>query len=223
MEEKRTFRTQSLMAIFALNALLTLGLYLLSPETLQDSLLLVVVLYVVLSATAWWLVNMLAGKAIDAAVKTAAPAPARTKTPQVTPKPAPPQLDEPRETAAVQILSILQREGRLIDFLQEDLANYDDAQIGAAVRSVHEGCKKALKEHVSLEPVYQQEEGSPVVLQPDFDAHAVRLIGDVSGNPPFRGVLRHRGWRISRITLPERVQGQEKEMIVAAAEVEVNG
>lgn len=221
MDEKRTFRTQSLMAIFALNALLTLGLYLLSPETLRDNLLFVLVLYVVLSAAAWWLVNTLAGKAIDSAVKTAAPA--RQKTAQVPPKPAPPQLTEPRETAAVQMLSILQRQGRLIDFLQEDLNNYEDAQIGAAVRSVHEGCKKALYEHVTLEPVYEQEEGSNVVLQPNFDAHAVRLIGDVSGNPPFRGILRHRGWRIRRIDLPERVQGQEKEMIVAAAEVEVNG
>src|SRR5207253_6846543 len=36
--------------------------------------------------------------------------------------------------AAVQLLAILQREGRLLDFLQEDVDGYADAQIGAAVR-----------------------------------------------------------------------------------------
>lgn len=141
------------------------------------------------------------------------PAPPKAVTP---PPPPPPPSDAP----AVQILSILQRKGRLLDFLQEDLSLYQDDQIGAAVRPVHEGCKKALAEYVDLEPIYQDAEGSPVTLNRGFDTNAVRLIGDVVGDPPFRGELRHRGWRVAKMKLPERVKGADSK-IVAAAEVEV--
>ena len=132
---------------------------------------------------------------------------------------------EPARTAeagAVQMLAILQRQGRLIDFLQEDLSMYDDAQIGAAVRTIHDGSRKALAEHVKLEPVFQEAEGSVVTVQAGFDSHAVRLAGDVVGEPPFRGALRHRGWRVARIELPAQAFGQDKGMVVAAAEIEVN-
>lgn len=128
---------------------------------------------------------------------------------------------QPSPAPAVQLLSILQRQGRFIDFLEEDLKLYDDAQIGAAVRSIHDGCKQALSEHVGLSPVIEQEEGSDVTIQPGFDAYAVRLTGNVSGEPPFRGALRHRGWRVVKIELPQQVEGQEKKWIVAPAEVEV--
>ena len=120
------------------------------------------------------------------------------------------------------MLAILQRQGRLIDFLQEDLSLYDDAQIGAAVRTIHEGCRQALAEHVKVEPIYNEAEGSTVTIQPGFDTRAIRLTGEVAGEPPFRGALRHRGWRVARIDLPRQAQSQDKEMIVAAAEVEVN-
>jgi hypothetical protein len=126
------------------------------------------------------------------------------------------------EDGAVQLLAILQRQGRLVDFLQENLAAYEDAQIGAAVRNIHDGCRQALAEHVTLEPVYAQAEGSPVTVEPGFDAQAVRLTGQVSGSPPFRGVLRHRGWRIAQIELPEQMQATGTPRIVAAAEVEIN-
>ncbi len=125
----------------------------------------------------------------------------------------------PSTDAAVQLLALLQREGRLIDFLQEDIAPYDDAQIGAAVRSVHEGCVKALREHVALEPVVAQPEGAPITLEPGFDASAIRVTGNAIGAPPFRGEVRHKGWRVARLTLPTRMNEQDR--IVAAAEVEV--
>ena len=86
---------------------------------------------------------------------------------------------------ALQILSIFQRKGRLIDFLQEDLSAYDDAQVGAAVRSIHNGCRDALAETLTLEPVIDDSEGNRVTVEPGFDAHAIRLSGNVSGNPPF--------------------------------------
>ena len=135
------------------------------------------------------------------------------------PAPIPPA--QPSSQPAVQMLSILQREGRLIDFLQEDLSLYEDAQIGAAVRNIHQGCKSALSEYVDLKPIFDQAEGSDVTVPPGFDSRSIRLTGNVAGNPPFKGVIRHRGWRIAKIELPQPVSEQKKDWIVAPAEVEV--
>lgn len=123
--------------------------------------------------------------------------------------------------AAVQILSIMQRQGRLIDFLQEDLSAYNDAQIGAAVRNIHEGCKAALDEHLELKPIYSEEEGSNVQVPADFDSDAVRLTGHVAGDPPFKGILRHRGWRVDKVELPKLMQEKKERWVLAPAEVEV--
>jgi hypothetical protein len=120
----------------------------------------------------------------------------------------------------VAFLAVLQREGRLVDFLREDLAAYSDAQVGAAVRSIHASCRKVLDEHLALEPVRSEDEGTRVVIDNGFDASAVRLTGNVSGKPPFRGVLRHRGWRTRRVELPADAAGQDPS-IVAPAEVEI--
>ena len=130
----------------------------------------------------------------------------------------------PSPAPAVQMLSILQRQGRFIDFLQEDLSLYEDPQIGAAVRSIHEGCKKALSEHVTLKPVFETEgEGEAVTVQTGFDANSIRLTGNVKGDPPFQGTLRHRGWKVTRVDLPLQVSVQEKDWILAPAEVEIGG
>jgi len=123
--------------------------------------------------------------------------------------------------AAVQMLSVLQREGRLIDFLQEDLSQYDDAQIGAAVRSIHQGCKQAVTEYVDLEPIYQEAEGNEVTVPTGFDSKAIRLTGDVTGAPPFSGILRHRGWRVAAVKLPQPTTEQAKDWVLAPAEVEI--
>lgn len=121
--------------------------------------------------------------------------------------------------SAFQLLSLLQRKGRLVDFLQEDLSLYDDAQIGAAVRGVHEGCKSVLSEHVRLRPVLDSEEGSPVTVPVGFDPAEIQITGDVRGEPPFRGTLRHRGWRIERIDLPLKTSAENR--VLAPAEVEI--
>jgi hypothetical protein len=123
--------------------------------------------------------------------------------------------------AAIQMLAILQRQGRLLDFLQEDLGVYDDAQIGAAVRNIHAGCRQALGEHVELKPIYEAPEGSSITVDAGFDAAATRLTGNVSGVPPFTGVLRHRGWRAVHVELPQLTPRQGKDWIVAPAEVEI--
>ncbi len=128
---------------------------------------------------------------------------------------------KPSPGPAIQILSILQRQGRLVDFLEEDLGEYEDSQIGAAVRSIHQGCKDALAQNMGLEAVYADEEGTEVTIEPGFDPQAVRLTGNVQGDPPFRGVLRHRGWRVVRMDLPLKSPDKEIDWVLAPAEVEI--
>lgn len=125
-----------------------------------------------------------------------------------------------RRDPAVMLLAVLQREGRLIDFLREDIAAYSDEQVGAAARTIHASCRKVLDEHLPLEPVRAEEEGAKVAIQSGFDASTIRLTGKVSGKPPFRGILRHRGWRTRRVELPTDPEGQDPS-IVAPAEVEI--
>lgn len=132
----------------------------------------------------------------------------------------PRRLSGEAERGAARLLAVLQREGRLVDFLQEDISACDDAQVGAAVRAVHAGCGRALAEFVAFAPVMEGEEGGRVRVEPGFDASAIRLVGDVRGDPPFSGSLTHHGWRAETIALPELPESMDA-MIVAPAEVEV--
>ncbi len=118
------------------------------------------------------------------------------------------------------LIGLLQREGRLLDFLQENLEDYEDAQIGAAVRNIHENCRKVVNRYLPLQPVISQEEGETITLQADFDATAVKLMGQVGGNPPFTGVVRHRGWKVKKVVLPE-LSGSPNPDILVPAEVEI--
>jgi Domain of unknown function (DUF2760) len=120
----------------------------------------------------------------------------------------------------VHLFAVLQREGRLMDFLQEDLSAYQDAQIGAAVRGIHENCRATVNRYLSPEPVMQQGEGESVEITPGFDRHAVKLVGNVVGQPPFRGILRHRGWQLRSVALPDLSETENPD-IIAPAEVEV--
>jgi hypothetical protein len=126
----------------------------------------------------------------------------------------------PSATSALQLLSLLQREGRLVDFLQQDITAFPDVDVGTAARVVHEGCRRALHTHAEIEPVLGQEEGARVQLAAGFDADEVKLVGDVRGEPPYDGVLRHRGWRATRLELPQIVGGHDAN-VLAPAEVEV--
>lgn len=125
-----------------------------------------------------------------------------------------------RHRDALHVLSILQRDGRFIDFLQEDIASFSDAEVGAAARAVHEGCKKAMGAYFALAPVMGDPEGADVVVESGFDAGRVSLTGNVVGNPPFRGTLRHHGWMVKEIKLPTSPDGQDP-AVVAPAEVEL--
>lgn len=121
---------------------------------------------------------------------------------------------------AVQMLALLQRDGRLVDFLEEDVSSYPDGQLGAAVRSIHNSCRQVLDRYIKLEPVLSSEEDHPVTLPPGFDPAAIKLVGNVGSERPIRGLLRHRGWRVAEVTLPSLPQGSGR-AIVAPAEVEV--
>lgn len=129
-------------------------------------------------------------------------------------------LREVAPDAALQLLALLQREARLIDFVEEDIAVYSDADIGAAARLVHDGCRKALREHFELEPVRAENEGDRISLPAGFDAAVVRLSGNVVGQPPFAGQLTHRGWRVTAVRLPSLSQEHDS-AIIAPAEVEL--
>ena len=122
---------------------------------------------------------------------------------------------------AVQMLALLQRDGRLIDFLAENISAYPDAQLGAAVRTIHEACRQVLDHYVKLEPILNSEENQPVTVQLGFDPAAIKLIGNVAGEPPVRGMLRHKGWRVKEVNLPPLPQDAGR-MVVAPAEVELS-
>ncbi len=135
--------------------------------------------------------------------------------------------NKPKKSAANQhrdgslaLLALLQREGRLVDFLQEDIEEFDDADIGAAVRDIHRGCRKVLSDHLTLEAVMPGEEEDSVKVDEGFDPGEIKLVGDVKGEPPFKGVLRHHGWRVTESNFP-KLSGDVDRNVLAPAQVEV--
>jgi hypothetical protein len=142
-------------------------------------------------------------------------------------KPQPPTVVEPVELpkpsdGALQILSIFQRDSRLLDFLMEDLSGYPDDQIGAVVRNVHSDCKASLNRHVTLAPVIDGVEGTFQKLDSAKtpDPNRIKLIGNVPASGKVAGgILRHRGWRAVSINLPPL--GKQEASILTAAELEV--
>ncbi|MBB5424766.1 hypothetical protein OKW33_001150 [Paraburkholderia atlantica] len=152
-----------------------------------------------------------------------APAPAAAATPAPAPQPKPqpaPVLKEATPDAALQLLGLLQRDARFIDFVEEDIKAYSDADIGAAARLVHEGCRATLREHFTIRPVRDEAEGSRVTLPAGFDASSVRLTGNVVGSAPFSGSISHRGWRVDEVRLPKLADGHNAK-VIAPAEVEL--
>ena len=143
------------------------------------------------------------------------PPPAPVKAPPPAPVRATANVD-----AALQLLALLQRESRLIDFLQEDIAAYSDAEVGGAARLLHGGARKAIKDSFDLEAVRSEAEGSRLTLPAGFDAAAVRVTGNVVGQPPFTGTLQHKGWRATAVRLPALTEGHDAR-VIAPAEVEL--
>ena len=121
---------------------------------------------------------------------------------------------------ALQLLALLQRDARFVDFVKQDIAAFSDAQIGQAARLVHDGAAKVFEKYLVVQPILGGEEGKPITVEPGFDPDAIRLVGSVSGSAPYRGVLNHGGWRAGEVTLPELVADHDAS-VLAPAEVEV--
>jgi hypothetical protein len=121
---------------------------------------------------------------------------------------------------ALQLLAVLQRDGRLVDFAQQDIATYSDADVGAAARVVHDGCRRGLQSVVTLSPIMNEPEGQAVSIDGGYDAHAIRLTGNVGAGPSFRGKLKHKGWRATELRLPELIDDNDC-TVIAPAEVEL--
>lgn len=127
---------------------------------------------------------------------------------------------ERRQRLFLHTLSVLQREGRLLDFFDEDLKQYSDEQIGAAVRSIQADCKKAVKKYIDPRPVVAGDEGDPITVDPGFDMNAITLVGNVTGEPPFKGIVKHPGWKAGKKEIPKLADIPDS-TVITPAEIEV--
>jgi len=146
----------------------------------------------------------------------------RAPTPTATPAkaaaaPAPPAIKT--SDGALQILGILQRDARLVDFLMEDISSYADEQVGAAVRELHRQCRDSIGRYLTLQPVIDGVEGT-FTQAPSKDPNVVKFVGNVPAKPPSGGILRHKGWRASKVDLPA-LSGKQDASVLAPAEIEV--
>jgi hypothetical protein len=139
-------------------------------------------------------------------------------TTALTPPPPPPPPKPSPEP--ILLLTLMQREGRLFDFLMENVDGADNETLGAGVRTIHQACQKVLKEHLDMEPVLKGEEKSQVDVPAGFDPSAIRVTGNVTGSPPFKGTLEHHGWRVTKIRIQKPAEGQDA-FVVQPAEVEL--
>jgi hypothetical protein len=122
--------------------------------------------------------------------------------------------------SGLMLLAAFQREGRLVDFLEQDAAGFSDEEIGAAARVVHGGCRKALRQFFAISPAVKDAEGSAMTVANGFDAQRIRLTGNVSGQPPFKGTLKHHGWIATEVRMPSISEALDPRVIVPA-EVEL--
>jgi hypothetical protein len=139
-----------------------------------------------------------------------------------TPAPAKTPVQPPAvkiSDGALQILAILQRDSRLVDFLMEDIAGYADDQVGAAVRELHDQCRDSIARYVTLQPVIDGVEGT-FAKAPSNDPSLIKFVGNVPAQPPLGGTLRHKGWRATRVDLPALAARQDA-AIIAPAEIEI--
>jgi hypothetical protein len=151
-------------------------------------------------------------------------------TPREAPVPAaapvaaqpPPPAANQAEAEVVAFVSLLQEKGRLVDFLMEDVTPYDDKQVGAAARVVHQGCREVLNDSFKITPIAQAEEGSRITVPASYPADEYRLLGKISGDPPFTGTLLHKGWKTESVKLPRILKSDEKRLpSIAPAQVEL--
>lgn len=136
------------------------------------------------------------------------------------PKPIEPPKPVKPSGAPLRMLALLQAESRLVDFLLEDIAGASDEQIGQAVREIHKKAGAALRQHAVIEPVLNGNEGDTATVPKGFDASAVRVVGNVTGEPPFTGAINHPGWRVKELKLATPAEGAD-EFVLQPAEVQI--
>lgn len=134
--------------------------------------------------------------------------------------PVPMQPAQTSDASHIRLLAYLQQNGRLIDFLKEDISAFTDEQVGAAVRKIHQDCAKCLEDLVTVRPVMEEGEGASVKVQKGYDPSTIKVIGNVSGEPPFNGILIHKGWKAHKNSLPKQT-GQKTPEVICPAEVEI--
>ena len=125
-----------------------------------------------------------------------------------------------RRDNTVQVLKVLQRDGRLIDFLMEDISGFSDEQVGAAVRDVHKGCRNAINEYFEIVPVFEGAENTKISVESDFDRNAIKIVGKSAEKQTILGILRHHGWKLNKNKLPEVLASKDSDIIMQA-EIEV--
>jgi hypothetical protein len=136
------------------------------------------------------------------------------------PEKKPASVAQHHRDGALALLALLQREGRFVDFVRDSVDGASDGDIGAAAREVHRGCRKVLDQHMVIEPVMPGAEEEKVAVPKGFDPAEIRLIGEAKGEPPFKGTLRHHGWRVVDAKLPTLSEGVDR-AVIAPAEVEL--
>jgi hypothetical protein len=124
------------------------------------------------------------------------------------------------EDGALLLLSLLQAEGRFVDFVQQEIDGFSDAEVGAVARVIHAGCRKVLGAHLRIEAIRSEPEGQAVSLEPGFNPHEVKLTGKLGGGGQMRGHLRHRGWQAKDVRLPE-ILDRGGVRVLCPAEVEL--
>ncbi len=130
------------------------------------------------------------------------------------------QQPKKKDDSHLRLLMLLQKSGRFIDFLKEDISSFSDAQVGAAARQVHSDCASLLEEVVTVRSVMDEEEGSKVKIPVGYDTSAIKLVGQVQGKGPYEGVLQHAGWKAHKLSLPKQISTYHGE-VISPAEVEV--
>ncbi|MGA7454730.1 MAG: DUF2760 domain-containing protein [Rhodoplanes sp.] len=126
------------------------------------------------------------------------------------------------DSEVVNFLAILQERGRFVDFLMDDITAYSDAQVGAAGRVLHEGCKAVLLEHFGIRPMREEDEGTKITIPTGYAPDDYRLVGKITGEAPFTGTLVHHGWRVEWVKLPRLLRASADRLpAIAPAEVEL--
>jgi hypothetical protein len=148
--------------------------------------------------------------------------PAQTATPALTPVPIPPPVPATKQAEAevVAFFGLLQEKGRLVDFLMEDITSYEDSEVGAAARVIHQGCRQVLQEYFHIAAISDAAEGTQITVPASYSADEYRLVGKLSGEPPFTGTLLHKGWKTEFVKLP-RIVNTQRLPSIAPAEVEL--